>query len=139
PGFAGVMSYSLAESVWLADHGVDDILLAYPTTSRAALRDLVAEEHRRRAITVMVDSPDHLTVIDDALGRTHPTVRVCLDVDASLRVGPLHLGVRRSPVHTARQAARLARDVVARPGFELVGLMFYDAQIAGVPDTSPAV
>ena len=30
-GFAGVMSYSLDESIWLADHGVDDILLAYPT------------------------------------------------------------------------------------------------------------
>ena len=42
-------------------------------------------------------------------------------------------------MHTAEEAERLARAVAARPGFALVGLMFYDAQIAGVPDSSPAV
>ena len=33
----------------------------------------------------------------------------------------------------------LARRVVADDAFELVGVMFYEAQIAGLPDTSPAV
>ncbi|WP_232680718.1 alanine racemase [Nocardioides sp. R-C-SC26] len=139
PGFAGVMSYSLAESNWLADHGVGDILLAYPTTSRAALRDLAESESRRAAITLMVDSLAHLDLVDRVLGPAHPAIRICLDIDASLRLGPAHLGVRRSPVRTARQAGRLAREVAARPGFDLVGVMFYDAQIAGMPDTSPAV
>ena len=61
-------------------------------------------------------------------------LRICLDVDASLRVGPVHLGVRRSPVHSAAEATALARQVAARPGFRLVGLMAYEAQIAGVQD-----
>lgn len=138
PGFRGVMSYSLAEANWLADHGVDDILLAYPTADTAALNALVADERRRARITVMVDSTDGLDFIDSALGR-HPDIRVCLDVDSSLRVGPLHLGVHRSPVHGVRQAERLAKHIGSRPGFQLVGLMFYDAQIAGLPDTSAAV
>jgi D-serine deaminase-like pyridoxal phosphate-dependent protein len=66
-------------------------------------------------------------------------VRVCLDVDASFRVagGRVHVGVRRSPVHEPAQAAALARAVVDRPGFRLVGLMAYEAQIAGVPDAPP--
>jgi D-serine deaminase-like pyridoxal phosphate-dependent protein len=138
-GFAGVMSYSLAESNWLVDQGIDDILLAYPTTSRQALRALVADERRRAAITVMVDSVESLDHIDSLLGTDHPAIRVCIDVDSSLRLGPVHLGVRRSPVHSARQARRLAAAIEVRPGFDLVGVMFYDAQIAGLPDTSPAV
>src|SRR5699024_9600699 len=56
PGFRGVMSYSLAEANWLADHDVDDILLAYPTADTAALNALIADERRRARITVMVDS-----------------------------------------------------------------------------------
>jgi D-serine deaminase-like pyridoxal phosphate-dependent protein len=138
-GFAGVMSYSLAESNWLADHGFDDILLAYPTASRAALLDLVADDRRRAAVTVMVDSTESLDHIDAVVGADHPAIRVCIDVDASLKLGPIHLGVRRSPVHTARQARRLAAAIEQRRGFDLVGVMFYDAQIAGLPDSSRAV
>jgi D-serine deaminase-like pyridoxal phosphate-dependent protein len=138
-GFAGVMSYSLAESNWLVDHGIDDILLAYPTTSRQALHDLVADDRRCAAITVMVDSVESLDHIDALLGTGHPPIRVCIDVDSSLRLGPVHLGVRRSPVHSARQARRLAASIEVRPGFDLVGVMFYDAQIAGLPDSSAAV
>ncbi|AXT86031.1 alanine racemase [Aeromicrobium sp. A1-2] len=138
-GFAGVMSYSLAESNWLVDNGVDDILLAYPTTSRSALDYLVADERRLAQITVMVDSTESLDHIDRLLGVGHPAIRVCIDVDASLKIGPAHLGVRRSPVHSAEQAGALAAAIVARPGFDLVGVMFYDAQIAGLPDSSAAV
>jgi len=138
-GFAGVMSYSLAESSWLVDHGLDDVLLAYPTTSRQGLLDLVADERRLAAITVMVDSTESLDHIDSLLGADHPPIRVCIDVDASLKLGPVHLGVRRSPVHSARQASRLAAAISQRRGFDLVGVMFYDAQIAGLPDSSAAV
>ena len=138
-GFAGVMSYSLAESNWLADEGIDDILLAYPTTDRAALKELCSRESRLAAITIMVDSIDSLDFIDTAIGIGHPDIRVCIDVDSSLKLGPVHLGVRRSPVHTPRSAAKLAAAIAARPGFRLVGVMFYDAQIAGLPDSSTAV
>ncbi len=138
-GFAGVMSYSLAESIWLADHGIDDILLAYPTTNRAALQNLIATDQRRTAITLMVDSLDSLDFIDRAIGANHPQIRVCLDVDCSLKIGPVHLGVRRSPVHSVKQVNKLAAAIAKRAGFNLIGVMFYDAQIAGLPDSSRAV
>ena len=138
-GFSGVMSYSLDESVWLADHGVDDILLAYPTASASGVRSLVADEGRLAAITLMIDSPRSLDLLDRLASHDHPPIGVCIDVDASLKLGPVHLGVRRSPVHSPEDAAELARIVADRPGFELRGVMFYDAQIAGLPDSSPAV
>ena len=43
-----------------------------------------------------------------------------------------YLGVHRSPVRTVEQATALARAIVARPGFELVGIMAYESQVAGV-------
>ncbi len=138
-GFAGIMAYSLAEANWLVDCGADDVLLAYPTVDAAALHDLIADEARLAAISVMVDSMEALDVIDALLPVDRPEIRLCIDVDASLRIGRVHLGVRRSPIHTVADATHLAQMIAGRAGYRLVGLMFYDAQIAGLPDTSRAV
>lgn len=140
-GIRGLMSYSLGEALWLVDEGTcDDILVAYPSADREYLHRLTCEEKYLRAITVMVDSVEHLDVIDAvAPPAERGVVRVCIDVDASLSFGPLHLGARRSPVHSVEQARRLAEEIVDRDGFELVGIMAYEGQIAGTTDTSPAV
>jgi D-serine deaminase-like pyridoxal phosphate-dependent protein len=134
-GFHGVMSYALPEAIWLVRHGVEDVLMGYPTVHRAALRELAADPDLAGRITLMVDDPAQL----DLARATGARLQVCLDVDASLRLFGQHLGVRRSPLRTPEQVVALARTVAADPAFELVGLMFYEAQIAGLPDTSPAV
>ncbi|BCK53519.1 amino acid deaminase/aldolase [Nocardia wallacei] len=137
-GFVGIMAYSLREAVWLARRGARDILLGYPSVDRAALAELGDDETLREAITLMVDDPAQLELIAAAVGSARVSPRVCLDVDASLRIGPVHLGVRRSPIRTPEQAAQLARSATER-GFRVVGVMTYEAQIAGLPDTNPAV
>ena len=136
PGFAGVMAYSLREALWLVQSGVDDVLMGYPSVDRAAIAAVASDAGARAAITLMIDDGAQLDVLRAAAGPAR--LRVCLDVDASLRLGRVHLGVRRSPVRTARQAAELARAVQAA-GFDVVGVMFYEAQIAGLQDTSLAV
>jgi D-serine deaminase-like pyridoxal phosphate-dependent protein len=138
PGFHGVMSYSLPEALWLARNGVDDILMGYPTVHRAALRELAGDAEAAARITLMIDDIEHLAFIKAATGGGE-RIRVCLDVDASLRILGQHLGVRRSPLRTPEQVLALARTAVDDDAFELVGVMFYEAQIAGLPDTSPAV
>ncbi|WP_328320651.1 amino acid deaminase/aldolase [Kribbella sp. NBC_00382] len=138
PGFHGVMSYSLPEAIWLAQDGVDDILMGYPTVHRAALRELAGDAELASRITLMVDDFEQLAYIKSVTGGGE-RIQVCLDVDASLRIFGQHLGVRRSPLRTPEQVMDLARRVVADESFELVGVMFYEAQIAGLPDTSPAV
>ena len=140
PGFAGVLAYSLPEALWLStgeDPVSADVVVGYPTADRRALRHLAEDADAAGRVTLMVDSTDQLDLIDDVVpaGR-RPDLRVCIDVDASLRAagGRVHLGVRRSPVHSPDQAAELAQAVTARPGFRLVGVMAYEAQIAGVQD-----
>jgi D-serine deaminase-like pyridoxal phosphate-dependent protein len=137
PGFHGVMAYALAEANWLVRTGVtDDVLMGYPTVDRAALADLAAAEELAAAVTLMVDSEEQLDVIDAvAPASRRPELRVCLDLDASWRPLPgAHIGVRRSPLHSAAAIGRLAGRIGARPGFRLVGVMSYEAQIAGLGD-----
>jgi D-serine deaminase-like pyridoxal phosphate-dependent protein len=131
PGFAGVMAYSVREAIWLARGGVRDVLLGYPSADRGALRELGSDPALLDAVTLMVDDAAQLDLAPRG-------ARVCLDVDASLRLGRLHLGVRRSPLRTPEDAAALAGAAEQR-GLRVVGVMFYEAQIAGLPDTSPAV
>ncbi|WP_280232629.1 amino acid deaminase/aldolase [Nocardia cyriacigeorgica] len=137
-GFAGIMSYSLAEAIWLVRLGARDVLLGYPVTDRAALAELGSDQLLRDSITLMIDDVAQLEFIRAAIGTETVRPRVCLDVDASLRIGPLHLGVRRSPIRTPDEAARLAA-AAQRGGFEVVGVMTYEAQIAGLPDSNIAV
>jgi D-serine deaminase-like pyridoxal phosphate-dependent protein len=142
PGYQGVMCYSLAEALWLHSAGTsDDLLVAYPTVDRAALRALAADAVALRHITVTVDSAEHLDFIDAALGDGHPPIKVCLELDVSWRPlarNPLvHIGTRRSPLHTPDQAAAFAETILARPGFVLAGVMGYEGQIAGLGDAPP--
>jgi D-serine deaminase-like pyridoxal phosphate-dependent protein len=137
-GFSGLMCYSLPEALWHVEHGTsEDIVVAYPTVDHEALRRLAADDRARRSITIMVDSTAHLDIVDAAAGHEHPDIRVCIELDASWRpLRAVHVGTRRSPVFTAGQAADLARKVLARNGFRLIGLMAYEGQIAGYPDAA---
>lgn len=139
PGYAGVLTYSLPEALWLCAGGVSsDLVVAYPTTDRAALTQLAGDKTALRNITIMVDSVEHLDHVDKVLGADHPPIRVCLELDVSWR--PLakservHIGTRRSPLHSPDQARTFAKEILARPGFRLVGVMAYEGQIAGLGD-----
>ena len=140
-GWHGVMSYTLGEALWLARTGVaDDVLVAYPTADRAALAALAADEALANAVTLMVDSPAQLDLVDAVTAPDRrPPLRICLELDASWRPlgGRVHIGVRRSPVHSSAAAGDLAAHVAGRAGFRLVGLMAYEGQIAGIGDAPP--
>jgi D-serine deaminase-like pyridoxal phosphate-dependent protein len=144
-GFQGTLAFTLPEALWLARHEFEDILVAYPTADRAALGELarLPAELPRARVTVMVDSVEQLELLDASLrragGPSLAPVRVCVDLDAGYRTlgGRIIVGAKRSPVHTPEQAAALARAIVARDGLRLVGIMSYEAQIAGLGDTPP--
>ncbi len=153
PGYSGVLAFTLPEALWLAENGIRDIVVAYPTTDRDALTQLLRSAAREH-VTVMVDSPAHLELLSDVARSAQarsadarsPTApdsarfRVCLDIDASyaparhrsgkvaskLKVGPL-----RSPITTIAHAVAMVH-ACNNAGVNLVGLMMYEGQIAGV-------
>ncbi len=141
-GYRGVLAFTLPEALWLWDEGFRDLLVAYPTVDRAALRALsaVTAEDPGHAPIVMIDSLEHLDLTEAAVGRApDPPIRVCLDFDASywIALGKLRLGPKRTPLHAPGQARRLAEEINARPGFELVAMMSYEGHIAGLGDVVP--
>lgn len=140
-GFAGLMTFTLPETLWLAEQGFEDLLLAYPTADRGALGELALRSAANPdgAPIVMVDCAEHLDAIESVLGSGAAPVRVCIDVDASWWAlgGRVKVGPKRSPVHTVEQAVALAREIERRPQVELAALMAYEGQIAGVGDRPP--
>jgi D-serine deaminase-like pyridoxal phosphate-dependent protein len=167
PGFQGTLAFTLPEALWLAEQGLRDLVVAYPTASREALHTLarrVVQEPAGR-IVAMVDSVAHLEAIESAIGPRgassggaradvgygevgegepvaqagHAPIEVCIDVDAGLWMldGRLRIGAKRSPVHTPEQAATFAREILARKRLRLVGIMAYESQIAGLGDAPP--
>jgi D-serine deaminase-like pyridoxal phosphate-dependent protein len=139
--FRGLMTYTLPETLWLAEQGFEDLLLAYPTADSGALEELALRSaaHPAGAPIVMVDCVEHLDAIDAVLGAAAAPVRVCIDIDASWWAlgGRIKVGPKRSPVHTVEQAVALAREIEQRPQIELDALMAYEGQIAGVGDRPP--
>jgi D-serine deaminase-like pyridoxal phosphate-dependent protein len=138
-GFAGVLAYDLAEAYWLAtEAGLPDVLVGYPTANANAVAKLAADPAAAARVTLLVDSVDHLDFIARAVPPGAADIRVAIDLDASFSSRLIgHIGVRRSPVRTVAQAKRLAQAAVNRAGVTLVGVMSYEAQVAGVGDAMP--
>ncbi|GAA4790870.1 amino acid deaminase/aldolase [Streptomyces sanyensis] len=138
-GFAGVMAFTLGESLWLVRAGFRDVLLAYPSADRAGFAELAGDAELAAEVTVVVDDPAQLDLIDASRQGGRAEVRVCLELDTSLHLlgGRLRVGARRSPLRGPAELAGLARAVARRPGFRLVGLMAYEGHVAGVGDAVP--
>jgi D-serine deaminase-like pyridoxal phosphate-dependent protein len=143
PRFRGLLTFTLPETLWLAEHGLANLLLAYPTADRGALEELA--QHTAKdpggAPAVMVDSDAHLDLIESALeaaGGGSP-IRVCMEIDVGWwpLSGRVKIGPKRSPIRTAEQARALAVEIERRAGVRLIGLMTYEGHIAGVGDDAP--
>jgi D-serine deaminase-like pyridoxal phosphate-dependent protein len=143
PGFRGLLTFTLPETLWLAEHGFGNLLLAYPTADRDALRELASHTAKdpEGAPAIMVDSEAHLDLIENALDAAGggPPVRVCMEIDVGWWPlgGRLKIGPKRSPVRTPETARALAIEIERRAGVRLIGLMAYEGHIAGVADDAP--
>jgi D-serine deaminase-like pyridoxal phosphate-dependent protein len=139
--FAGLMTFTLPETLWLAEAGFENLLLAYPTADAGALGELALRSaaNPEGAPIVMVDCAEHLDAIESVLGTGAAPVRVCIDLDAGWWAlgGRIKVGPKRSPVHTVEQAVAFAKEIERRPQIELAALMSYEGQIAGVGDQPP--
>lgn len=136
----GVMTYDAAETAFLAAQGFDDLLLAYPTAQAAdaaLLAETISRAGRAARVVVMVDDACQIEPLGRAAEARGVTIPVAIDVDVAYRPfgeRGLHLGVRRSPIRSAADATRLQARIAATRGVALVGLMAYEAQIAGIAD-----
>ncbi len=135
----GVLAVSALEASWLVHHGVDDVLIGYPSAQVVDAK-LVAEANRKARVMPAVDAALHVELLSAAAVAAEVVVPVIVDADVSLRAlgGRVHLGARRSPLGDAAAVASLAAKIDRAPGLSFAGVLAYEAQVAGVADGDPS-
>ena len=137
-GFRGVMCYHGDEAAHLAEHGCEDLLVAYPISQPSELRTVCQAIDDGTTITLMVDSESHVERVGAVAADAGVEVPLCLDVDMSSEHLGVFFGTRRSDVRTPDDALTVADAIERTDGVRLDGVMGYEGQIAGLPDRNPA-
>jgi len=132
--FIGFMTFSARESLYLSQQGLNDFLIGYPFMQAAEVKAYVELRQQGKRAIAMVDSFEQAEAISYGLRGTKVEGLVCLDVDASSDWGWLYFGVRRSPLRWEEGVLALAQSLRRLENIRIVGVMAYEAQIAGLPD-----
>jgi len=137
--YRGLMTFTMEETAHLSGQGFDDFIVAYPTVQKSDVSLFVELVKKGARISLMADSDDHLKVLSDAAEKAKVILNVCMEVDLSFRpIGKsLHLGPRRSPIRSVRDAIDFARKASRLQGVRLNAVMGYEAHIAGPNDAVP--
>ncbi len=137
--FRGVMTFTMEETAFLADRGFDDFIVSYPTVQPTDLALFARLVRAGRTVSLVVDSAQQLERLSRVGEQEGVVLGACMEVDMSYRPlrTSLHLGVRRSPIHSIEDALSLARRAGNYPGVRIDSIMGYEAHIAGLNDDLP--
>ena len=135
--FQGLMTFTGKEALALAEKGFDNLLMGYPIANKKDIASICQANKKGKSIVLMVDSILHIQWIEEQAKKLQMVQPVCIDVDMSSDYPGLHFGVYRSPIHTIEKFKKLVDATLTFPHVKIVGLMGYEAQIAGVGDNSP--
>ncbi len=135
--FNGLMCFTVAEALWLSREGFDNLLLGYPSYDASAIRALCEEVRVGKNICLMIDNSQQARFLQQIAEEQQVTLKICLDLDMSSDFPGLHFGVWRSSLRRVKDLEPLLFHLQPLNQLKLVGLMGYEAQIAGVGDQLP--
>lgn len=110
-GARGITVAKLAEAEVMAEHGCEDIFIAYPIIGESKINRLLALNRKIRLITG-VDSITGAKALAEAARAEDRCLEIYLEIDT---------GLRRTGV-PYDQAIRLAKEINALPGVRLTGI-----------------
>lgn len=117
-GATGLTVAKLGEAEVFVDHGITDLLLAYPLWSEEKWRRL-CELSTRARIAVAADSEEAVDGLSAVVATTDLSVPVLVEVDC---------GFARCGVVGTDRAVALARRIAAAPGLTFEGIMSFAGQ-----------
>lgn len=138
--FRGFLTFTAEETAFLTQSGHDDFLLAYPTVQPEDMNTLAWIVRQGKQLSVMVDSPEHITALHEAGKKHNLTFHLCFEIDMAYRPlgnDTLHLGLRRSPIRTVEQALALVEFAKTVSHVKIDSIMGYEGHIAGTNDNVP--
>ncbi|RAP24058.1 L-gulono-1,4-lactone oxidase [Brevibacillus laterosporus] len=137
PMIQGIMCFTASEALFLWENGFDDLLLGYPVVDKSLLLSITQAVQQGAQITLMVDSLEHVCLIEEVAREMDTPLLLCVDMDASVPFFSLHFGVYRSPLHMVEEVMQVVERIATSSWLVLDGIMSYEAQIAGVGDNMP--
>lgn len=136
PAYIGIMSYDATESQHLLTHGFDDVLCAYPQINTQAITNCEQALKEGQKMTWMVDKPEHAHLLSE-VGRTlGKPIRLCIDLNMSSKFPAIYFGTQRSHIDNINKLSTFLNAIEGTPNIKIVGLMGYEAQIAGLPESA---
>ncbi|MDD3931594.1 MAG: alanine racemase [Eubacteriales bacterium] len=118
-GCRGITCAKLGEAEVMADHGLDDILIAFPLIGFEKMKRLKQLMQRVSVITLVNSLTGAQYLSDVGMELNHP-VKVLLDLDG---------GIRRGGLEPLEPALRFAESTRHLAGIEIIGIMYYAGNI----------
>ena len=145
--FKGLMCFSVEEAALLADDDhLDDFYIPYPTLQLCDVQLALDLASKGKKVTLTVDSVEHVTKLDELCEscvksrkavRESSRLRVAADLGVAYKLGFLWLGPHRSQLDSLDKFDAVVRAIRGSKHLVLVGVMGYEAHVAGLPDSSP--
>jgi D-serine deaminase-like pyridoxal phosphate-dependent protein len=132
--FQGLMTFNARETVYLAENGFDDLLLAYPTINKKELSLLAKQVKNGKNIRLTVDSIPQVQIINAVAQENNIVFNLALDVDLSEKFPFIYFGVYRSSQKSLESIETLICTVKVFENVKLNSVMAYEAQIAETCD-----
>ena len=134
--FQGIMSYHAEEALFLSNAGFKDILIGYPVVDHKLIHKIGEGIKSGHSICLMIDSIDHLALLQKEGEKSNIIFSVCIDIDLSIQFPGIYFGVKRSPINNKEKLINLLSYLKKCNAIRLEGLMGYEAQIAGLADNA---
>lgn len=115
-GAVGITCAKLGEAEVMAEGGIQDILIAYPTLGDLKIKRLLSLMERARVI-VALDSHDAAVQLSEAMIAAERTLEVYIEVDT---------GQHRSGVLAGSPTVKLGLDVARLSGLRLIGVFSHE-------------
>lgn len=135
--FAGYMTFTASEALFLFEKGLDQLLIGYPVYEELAITKLVEWVKKGKSLTFMVDHVQQATLLNTIARKASVTLDICVDINVSTDFKVLYFGSKRSPITDFAKLNDLLKQLKTLPYINITGVMAYDAQIAGVADKTP--
>lgn len=135
--FQGIMTYHGNEALFLIEQGFDNLLMGYPIVDKQLLRSIGEKISIGNYVCLMVDSLDQISIVNEIGKELNVKFPICLDLDLSDDYPGLHFGVWRSSIQSIKDLESILPSIKKMAFIKLDGLMGYEAQVAGVGDSTP--
>ncbi|WP_082232982.1 alanine racemase [Halobacillus massiliensis] len=118
-GAVGITVAKITEAQVMANHGIDDIFIAYPVVTKSKAEELCSLNKKLSRLIVGVDSLEGAAVLDQAAKDHNEILKVRLEVDT---------GLSRTGVDTEK-AVDLAQEIFRLESLELQGIFTFKGAV----------